>query len=216
MREDILRLTLACADTAKIKRTASRIAAREFGAPTGRIGEERHINLSAVTPDGITFFNKTVEAMCEKVYVIEDENAVCSSTLLSLLRGYALSGGHDIIASPCPLDPSGEPEHLLIPALSLGFVTSNRLHEAELDGAVKINCARFTDRAALRRRLPRLNFTKKAYGEFIAEAADSLKSAKEIHDKLESIYISAMDFSRMDELAKRIAKDMLSRRNNND
>lgn len=98
--------------------------------------------------------------MCEKVYVIEDENAACSSALLSLLRGYALSGGHDIIASPCPLDPSGEPEHLLIPALSLGFVTSNRLHEAELDGAVKINCARFTDRAALRRRLPRLNFTK--------------------------------------------------------
>ena len=91
-------------------------------------------------------------------------------------------------------------------------MTSNRLHEAELDGAVKTNCARFTDRAALRRRLPRLNFTKKAYGEFIAEAADSLKSAKEIHDKLESIYISAMDFSHMDELAKRIAKDMLSRR----
>ena len=172
--------------------------------------------MSAVTPDGITFFNKTVETMCEKVYVIEDENAACSSALLSLLRGYALSGGHDIIASPCPLDPSGEPEHLLIPALSLGFVTSNRLHEAELDGAVKINCARFTDRAALRRRLPRLNFTKKAYGEFIAEAADSLKSAKKIHDKLESIYISAMDFSHMDELAKSIAKDMLSRRNNND
>lgn len=216
LREDILRLTLACADTAKIKRTASRIAAREFGAPAGRIGEERHINLSAVTPDGITFFNKTVEAMCEKVYVIEDENAACSSALLSLLHGYALSGGHDIIASPCPLDPSGEPEHLLIPALSLGFVTSNRLHEAELDGAVKINCARFTDRAALRRRLPRLNFTKKAYGEFIAEAADSLKSAKEIHDKLESVYISAMDFSHMDELAKSIAEDMLSRRNNND
>ena len=63
--------------------------------------------MSAVTPDGITFFNKTVEAMCEKVYVIEDENAACSSELLSLLRGYALSGGQDIIASPCPLDPSG-------------------------------------------------------------------------------------------------------------
>ena len=77
---------------------------------------------------------------------------------------------------------------------------------------MKINSSRFTDRAALRRHMSRLNFTKKAYGEFIGEAVNSLASAKSIHDDLESIYISAMDFSHMDELAKSIAEDMLKRK----
>ena len=206
-----MRLTLGCTDTAKIKRAASRIASREFGKPTGRIGEESHRMISAVTPDGITFFGDTVRQLCERIYIIEDDNIASSAALLSLLRGYALSGGHDIITSPSPLSPDGEPEHLLIPDLSLGFATSNRLHPAEFDGAVKINSSRFTDRAALRRHMSRLNFTKKAYGEFIGEAITSLESAKSIHDDLESIYISAMDFSHMDELAKSIAEDMLKR-----
>ena len=168
--------------------------------------------ISAVTPDGITFFADTVRQLCERIYIIEDDNIASSAALLSLLRGYALSGGHDIITSPSPLSPDGEPEHLLIPDLSLGFVTSNRLHPAEFDGAVKINSSRFTDRAALRRHMSRLNFTKNAYGEFIGEAIASLESAKSIHDDLESIYISAMDFSHMDELAKSIAEDMLKRK----
>ena len=123
LREDILRLTLGCTDTAKIKRAASRIASREFGKPTGRIGEESHRMISAVTPDGITFFTDTVRQLCERIYIIEDDNIASSAALLSLLRGYALSGGHDIITSPSPLSPDGEPEHLLIPDLSLGFVT---------------------------------------------------------------------------------------------
>lgn len=211
LREDILRLTLGCTDTAKIKRAASRIASREFGRPTGRIGEESHRMISAVTPDGIIFFTDTVRQLCERIYIIEDDNIASSAALLSLLRGYALSGGHGIITSPSPLSPDGEPEHLLIPDLSLGFVTSNKLHPAEFDGAIKINSSRFTDRAALRRHMSRLNFTKKAYGEFIGEAIASLESAKSIHDDLESIYISAMDFSHMDELAKSIAEDMLKR-----
>lgn len=91
-------------------------------------------------------------------------------------------------------------------------MTSNRLHPAELDGAVKISSSRFTDRAALRRHMSRLSFTKKAYGEFIGEAVNSLVSAKRIHDDLESIYISAMDFSHMEELAGSIAEDMLRRK----
>ena len=164
--------------------------------------------ISAVTPDGITFFTDTVRQLCERIYIIEDDNIASSAALLSLLRGYALSGGHGIITSPSPLSPDGEPEHLLIPDLSLGFVTSNKLHPAEFDGAIKINSSRFTDRTALRRHMSRLNFTKKAYGEAIA----SLESAKSIHDDLESIYISAMDFSHMDELAKSIAEDMLKRK----
>lgn len=212
LRDDIVRLSLAAVDTAKIKRSAARIAAREFGTPSGRIGEESHRLLSAVTPEGVKFFDSTVRLMCDRVYVIEDSNTSCASALLSLIRGYALSGGYDIVTSPCPLSPDGEPEHLLVPALRLGFVTSNHFHSADFEKIVKISSARFTDKTKLREHASRLGFTKKAYAEFVDEAVSSLAGAKAVHDELERIYISAMDFSVMDALAARLAGDMLSRR----
>lgn len=211
LREDILRLTVGCIDTDKLKRTASRIAAREFGSPGEKIGEEHHRLLSAVTPKGVMFFDSTVRELCERVYVIEDENGAAAAALLSLLRGYALAGGYDVISSPCPLAPDGDPEHLIVPEKRIGFVTSNRFHTAEFESAVKISSARFTDRTALRRRSSRLSFTKKAYGEFVDEAVESLRQAKGVHDELESIYVSAMGFSRMDALAVKLAADMLER-----
>lgn len=212
LRDDVMRLSLAAVDTAKIKRSATRIAAREFGTPSGHIGEESHRLLSAVTPEGVKFFDSTVRLMCNRVYIIEDSNASCAAALLSLLRGYALSDGYDVITSPCPLSPEGEPEHLLVPALRLGFVTSNRFHAADFENTVKISSARFTDRAQLREHTSRLSFTKKAYAEFVEEAVLSLAAAKAVHDELERLYISAMDFSVMDALAARLAGDMLSRR----
>lgn len=65
--------------------------------------------ISAVTPDGITFFGETVRQLCERIYIIEDDNIASSAALLSLLRGYALSGGHDIITSPSPLHRTVSP-----------------------------------------------------------------------------------------------------------
>ena len=38
------------------------------------------------------------------------------------------------------------------------------------------------------------------------EAFSALKSAKEIHDELESCYIEAMDFDKVEEIRKEIAK----------
>ena len=116
-----------------------------------------------------------------------------------------------MISSPCPLSDSNELEHLVIPSLRLGFVTSNRFHQFGLGEVKKISCARFTDRQALRSKHSRLSFTKKACGEFIDEALEALREAKNIHDELEKIYISAMDFSQTDALAQSIADSMMNR-----
>ena len=51
-----------------------------------------------------------------------------------------------------------------------------------------------------------LNFAKKASKELIDEAFSALKTAKEIHDELESCYIEAMDFDKVEEKAKNLIK----------
>ena len=52
----------------------------------------------------------------------------------------------------------------------------------------------------------KLNFAKKASKELIEEAYSALKSAKEIHDELESCYIEAMDFDKVEEMRKSVFK----------
>ncbi len=211
LRSDISRIALDCTDEEKVRRFASRLAAREFGSPKGHIGEEHHRFISAPTSKGILLRHERLLELCDRIYVIEDENAACAPLLLSLLRRYALSAGLDIITSPCALSDGSETEHLIITPLRLGFVTSNRFHPFGMGEVKKINSSRFTDKAALRAKHSRLTFTKKACGEFIDEAIKSLKEAKKIHDDLEALYISSMDFSQMDALAQNIAHEMMSR-----
>ena len=211
LHSDITRIALECIDEEKIRRFAARLSVREFGAPNGKIGTESHRFISAPTPDGILLRHEKLLELCDRFYVIEDENAACAPLLLSLIRRYALSSGLDVISSPCPLSDSNELEHLVIPSLRLGFVTSNRFHQFGLGEVKKISCARFTDRQALRSKHSRLSFTKKACGEFIDEALEALREAKKIHDELEEIYIYAMDFSQTDSLAQSIADSMMKR-----
>ncbi len=210
LRCDISRIALDCTDEEKVRRFASRLASREFGSPKGHIGEEHHRFISAPTSKGIILQHERVLELCDRIYVIEDENAACAPLLLSLIRRYALAAGLDIITGLCPISTNNEIEHILVPALRLGFVTSNLFHHFGMGEVKKINSSRFTDKAALRAKSPRLNFTKKACAEFIEEAISALAEAKSIHDELEHLYISAMDFSKMDSLAQTIAKDMMS------
>ena len=92
-----------------------------------------------------------------------------------------------------------------------GIKTSD-IHETIIKAAADLISREAPDYQYLAARLAIFHLRKKAYGEFIGEAIASLESAKSIHDDLESIYISAMDFSHMDELAKSIAEDMLKRK----
>lgn len=87
---DSARILQEFTDGEKVARTAARIAAREFGCHSGAPGKERRRFLSAVTPEGIVTFHETIQALCPRIYAVEDEHGAASRLLLGDLRRRAL------------------------------------------------------------------------------------------------------------------------------
>ena len=189
-------------DTAKVIRCAERIAMREFGGSAGKTGTEKRRFLSAVTPNGLIIFHETLQALCPRIYAIEDDYGAASRILLSELRQRALNAGLDIISCACPLSPHDKLEHLLIPSLGLGFTTSNPWHKADFPVYRRIHAARFVDTEKLRLKRQLLSFNRRAARELLDEAVSISGEAKTIHDTMEQFNISAMDWQQAEDLTR--------------
>ncbi|WP_215533567.1 hypothetical protein [Solibaculum mannosilyticum] len=210
LQTDTYRFALECTDTAKISRYASRLARRELGPASDQMGKESIRLLSAITPLGPIFFEETIEKLCPRLFVIQDEHGACSRFLLAQLRSYALAAGHDIISCFCSMSPHDKLDHVLIPSLGLGFVTSNSWHEPHLTPYRRIHLQRFTDTERLRLKRQRISFNRRAVRELIGEASSRMLEAKAIHDELEAFYIQAMDFKAVQQRQADLAKRILS------
>lgn len=206
MQGDTARFLLDCTDNTKIERYATRVAKREF-AVRRRQGHECVRFLTGITPEGVVCYHETAEAM-NKVFVIEDEFGV-GKLLLGRLRTCALQAGYDVVSCYCPMAPTEKLEHLIIPSLSLAFVTSNHFHSFEGKGYRHIHIRRFIDSEAVRLRHARIQFNRRATRELITEAVKLLHEAKANTDVLRSIYSAAMDFAAVDRCADALAEKIV-------
>jgi hypothetical protein len=194
---DTRRLALEYINRAKIDRYAARIVKREFGS-SKKPGTESIRFLTAVTPEGLINLGGTVLADYRRVYVVEDELGI-SGLLLGQLRAGALAAGLHVITCPCPLFPDDLPEHLLIPSLSLAFVTSRRFHRFEGKDYKHIHVRRFVEADLLRQRKARLSFNRRAVRELLGEAVKLLGEAQANYEIMKGCYTPAMNYSRVEE-----------------
>ena len=180
----------------KIFRLAKRIALVEWGKPEKSTlpGHVVKRFLSAVTPDGLVTFYETLQSLCPRIYAVEDEQGAAGLLLLSALQEAAVTAGFTCISCPCPLFPNDGPEHLLIPALGLGFTTSNSFHKVDFPVFRRVHASRFCDVEELREKRQRLSFNRRAAVELLSEACALAATAKQLHHQLESYTTAAMDW----------------------
>ena len=151
-------------------------------------------------------FHETLQALCPRIYAVEDEYGAASRLLLADLRQRALDAGLDIITCACPLAPYDKLEHLIIPSLGLGFTTSNGWHKADYPVYRRVHAARFTDAEGMRSERQILAFNRRAARELLGEAIQIAADAKAQHDKMEQFNIRAMDWTRAEELTERVVR----------
>lgn len=192
----------------KIHAYADRFSHRRFKKKTAYGGKEIKIFLSAITPDGIVYYDDTVNAYADEIILIDDKTSLASGMLLSEMKSLALKNGYDVISAYCPLSPSGSPEHIIIPELSLAFIRNHSAFSV-INKKRIIHSDRFLDLKKLSKIKNRLAFNQRIQNELVNEAVISLKRAKLIHDEIEKIYISAMDFSEYDKIEKRIISQVI-------
>ena len=202
---DSTRIAAECTDEAKAVRCAARIAAREFGPLSETPGREKRRFLSAVAPDGLITFHETLQALCPRIYAVEDDYGAASRLFFTELRQRALAAGLDIITCACPLAPYDKIEHLLVPSLGLGFTTSNPWHKADFPVYRRIHAARFTDAEKLRLKRQLLSFNRRAARELLGEAVAISAEAKALHDKMEQFNIAAMDWQQAEDITRSTA-----------
>lgn len=211
INEDTRRMVIGTLRREKLIKFAVKLAQTEFGTISDKSGTEHRRFLSAVTPLGNAVFLDTFLNACEKRIVLDDNFGVASSMIINILRTTCTECGHDSFCCFSPFDPDHRPEHLIIPELSLGFFTSDRIHPFDGEAHLCVDCRRFLDTDRLKEHKNRIRFNRKAGDEMLNEAINKLINAKKLHDELEKYYISAMDFRQIkkkgDEIIENIFKN---------
>ena len=207
--EDMRTLLCTPAAEAKAVKRVRGILSREVRRSGGEPGHAVQRFLGAVTWRGPVCCFGTADALCRRIYDLSDSCGLAHTMLAHLAAG-AMAAGYDVIVCPAPMCPE-RMEHLLIPALSLGFVTSTPALAYEKRPYRRIRLDAMADPEILRRNKARLRFSRKVSAALVEEAVESLAQAKAMHDDLEALYNPHVDFERVYRTADQLTEELLAR-----
>ena len=155
--------------------------------------------LSGITPKGYVTFKDTIYTLCSDVFVIRDKYGL-SSSVLKALRDKFTDRGFDVYEFRFPLEPHLI-SHIAVPELDMAFVTSDKLTHFDTGNARAVNLNRFM-REDIEFEKKYAVSAAKLMKICLEEAIEALRTAKSLHDDLEEIYISSMDFAALDKLTE--------------
>lgn len=192
----------------KIARRARGILSREVRTPGSGTGRVTQRFLGAVTHQGRLTYYDTADALCKRIYALEDSYGLAHLMLTHLLNGM-IAVGFDVIACPSPMAPD-RLEHLLIPELSLAFlsVPSDLVFTRRPYRRIRVDA--MADGDLIRRSKARLRFSRKISAALVDEAVESLARAKAMHDDLEALYNPYVDFDQVRQIADQLAVEILN------
>lgn len=193
----------------KILRLAQRLAKNELPKLEGP-GAETVRLVSAVTNKGHLCFTDTIAALAPKLYLIDDPWGYAAPQLLAELRRLALEAGHQVVTCVCSMAPFSRTDHLLLPQLGLGFATRNRFHPVDLPAYRVIHARRFADADQLAARKIRIKFLLRGAGNMLEQASVRIADAKELHDRLEAVYGTAMEYSKVEAVTQEVVARFLA------
>ena len=172
------------------------------------IGHKYSRFLSAITPRGIIFFDDSLRALAEQIFIIEDEYGVCSNTILKTICNYAINAGNDVFCCGCPLLPEEKIDFLIIPDLSLAFVTSNSWHKSNFPKQNVINYQDFIDKELFDQVQSQLEFNQGIAKQIAEQSIKLQQQAMKSHDKMEEYYKPAVDFDGVNKIRQNLLKEI--------
>lgn len=188
-----------------------RLAKRTMPAHRTAVPGKQQIRLlSAPTPGGSTVFYDTIPALADHLYVIQDSYGAVSGELLAILAEAAQRNGYNSIVCRCPTDQVNRIDHLFIPELRLAFLTANFWHPMLFLDQKNIHATRWMNRAVLNAHRVEMSAEKRMACQLMDETCHTLDAALAVHDALEKFYISAADFSRVEEIRCQLRDKILS------
>ncbi len=206
---DSYHIAMQHTDKDKIKKAVNNILERETKHKEGIKRNEKLRFLEAVTPKGFLCYTDTVNALCERIYILKDPYGATGEIFMKEIRTRLLNKNFEIYSCISPINL--KTEHIIIPKLRLGFLTSTPFLPLEkvLTPFRTIHYTRFTDINELKKKKQRLKFNLRMANELLNESVFSLKKAKSFHDELEKFYTDACDYKKIDLKTEEILSKIL-------
>lgn len=205
---DTYKIAAACTESTKAKALAKKLC-KKYIKNAGNYAYEWVRFTEGMTPSGIVSFSGNILSDIENTVIISDKYKACSNIIMNEIRTYCLINNYEIITVKNAFLPSLIIDHIIIPELSLAFVTESDTSKFEIDTR-RIHARRFTDSNAFHRFAGRIKLNNKICGNLVDCAENTLKNAKETHDRLEKYYIAAMDFESLNRLGDNFAEKLFS------
>ncbi|WP_026486630.1 PRK06851 family protein [Caldanaerobius polysaccharolyticus] len=206
LKDDAVSVMERCVDWARVNKVAYGLINSMFAGMSisDRLGKERHLFASAITPGGVKDYVETIVRPYSKRYVIKGRDGTGGTLILKTLLEQARIRGCDVEAYHCALDPEVI-EHLLIPGLDVAITTWEKFE----DSGLVVDLGGCVDEQKLRHYKEELEADLEYAGIMVQEAVKCINKAKKAHDELEKYYVSCMDFHAVDQLREDVLKKIL-------
>lgn len=175
----------------KLLRRTDGIIGRELRGK-GSGGRDAFRFLGSLTCQGPVWRFDSVQTLCPKVYQLQDSYGL-AAPMLQRLHAAASARGFRAVVCPDSEHPD-RIQHLLLPELGLGFVTSREGMAYTGPAYRRIRLDAMVDAAHYKRYKARLRFSARVAGALREEGLDALREAKAAHDRLEAVYHPHVDF----------------------
>ncbi|MCL6477672.1 MAG: PRK06851 family protein [Peptococcaceae bacterium] len=166
----------------------------------------RRLFITAITPDGSVSHLDTVVDHLSKRYIISGDDGTGKTTLVRRLMDAAMMRGFNVEAYHCALSPDNI-DHLVIPALDTVVINSVEPHFYKpRKGDRVIDTMQFVNPVLNTQYLAEKTTAREMYRRCMELAVDFIAKAKAEHDRMETYYVSYMNF---DEINARREKTLM-------
>lgn len=170
-------------------------------------GRFRKLFSGAITPQGnVNYIDSFVDGL--DIIALKGNDGMGTDRMLERIKDMALSRGYYVEGCLCSLNVQ-KLDHLILPELKLCYTTVNEYPSVTRQWNREIDFYEFSDRAFLNGNEDEIAYNSKMIKELMEKSMNMMAGQKVIHDKIEEIYVSSMDFKGLNEATKGIIERLL-------
>ncbi len=211
-------------EDSEIYRVVADIVTSEYGEyPIClRPGRQKKFFAGAITPGGLVNYLRSLLDNIQKVYLVSVPEGFSNQSFMEVLKEGAVYRGFDTEVFYCPMGPDEKIDHIIVPQLSLAFITVNEYHDLEPwelfdeeeDSEERekeltlIDISDYMKQHILEENTLLMAELKEEYEILLGRAIKALECARKAHMKVESMYIPNMNFTRISALSDEVFEEL--------